>query len=80
MAGSLKKKHSETGALCFVNLKATLKSSKNVFMFLSISELLTSFSMKSNSTSLHVVSPFAHLNFCSFLLFADSHLSFQSLE
>ena len=49
-------------------------------MFLSISELLTSFSIKGKSTSLHVALPFMHLNFCSFLLFAGSHLSFQGLE
>ena len=61
-------------------LEATLEKQQKRFMFLSISELLTSFSIKGKSTSLHVALPFMHLNFCSFLLFAGSHLSFQGLE
>ena len=42
--------------------------------------VLTSFTLKSKITSLHVALPFTHLNCCTFLLLADSLFNFQSLK
>ena len=77
--------HPETCILCFVNLKEARyvggdlgKAIKTLYVSADFG--VVDFSIKGKSTSLHVALPFMHLNFCSFLLFASSHLSFQSLE
>ena len=71
--------------LCFVNLKEArsvggdLGKAKKRFVSADFG-VVDFVQYQSKRTSLHVALPFMHLNFCSFLLFAGSHLSFESLE
>jgi len=53
---------------------------KMFYVSVDVRVVLTSFSLKSEITSLHVALPFTHLNCCAFLLLADSLFNFQSLK